>query len=95
MKFISNLSTEVVTTLKELMKNNANHRARVRAHAILLSDQGFKMKAIAEILFVSQVETISLWFKRWEIMGLVGLFDEGRPGRPEILREAEKIEAVK
>lgn len=94
MKFVSELSTAIVTTLKELMKNHNNHRARIRAHAVLLSDAGYKMEMIAEILFIAQIDTISRWFNRWEAIGLVGLFDEERSGRPEILTEKEKIDAI-
>lgn len=94
MKCIKKLEIEVVTTLKELIKNHSNHRARVRAHAILLSHSGYTMQEISNILFVSRVETISQWIDRWASAGLIGLFDNYRSGRPEILSIEEKAEAV-
>lgn len=95
MKFVKKLAEPVIITLKELMKNHHNHKARIRAHSILLSDSGYKMDQIADILFINQTDTISLWFNLWDSIGLIGLFDEKRSGRPEILSSDEKVEAIK
>jgi len=95
MRFVAKLTEPEAITLRELLKNHPNHRARTRAHAILLNNSGYKMQDIAKIFFVSQVDTISQWFTRWETIGIVGLFDEDRSGRPEILTPEEKVAAIK
>ncbi len=66
----------------------------MRAHAVLLSDAGFSRKELAAVFFISQADTISQWFNRWEHKGLSGLLDEERSGRPEILTDGEKADAI-
>jgi transposase len=95
MRFVEKLTEAERITLRELFKNHPNHRARTRAHAILLSSSGYTMKDIAKIFFVCQLDTISQWFTRWDTIGIVGLFDEFRSGRPEILTLEEKASAIK
>jgi len=95
MKFVLKLSEAELETLKELMRKHNNYRARIRAHAILLSHAGYKRKEIRRICFVKDVDTISSWFDRWESMGLVGVFDDERSGRPELLQTEEKVTVIK
>jgi transposase len=98
MKFVSPLTDPEYATLKEMMKNHGNYRVRMRAHSILLSSKGYKRKEIAKIYSVKDLDTISTWFNRWHSIGLVGLFDDERSGRPPLLSDEEKmtfIEMVK
>lgn len=94
MKFVSPLTEPEDVTLKEMMRNHGNYRARMRAHSILLSSNGYKMNEIAKIYSVKDLDTISSWFNRWKSMGLVGLFDDERSGRPPLLADEEKVTAI-
>ena len=94
MLFVRKLTEHEVVTLKELIKHHSNHRARTRAHAVLLSNDGRTRSDIATICFAEDCDTVSSWLKRWERMGLSGLFDKYRSGRPIILNDEEKVEAV-
>jgi transposase len=76
-------------TLEEVMKNQGHARQRMRAHGLLLSHRGFKIDEIAQAYTVDR-ETVVRWFNRWERLGLVGLQDSRRSGRPEKLTSEEQ-----
>ena len=83
MRYIA-LSEEERITLGELFKNHWNARQRTRAHALLLSERRCKINDIANIYLVDK-DTVSSWFDPWERLGIVGLQDDPRPGRPQKL----------
>jgi len=76
-------------TLEEVMKNQGHARQRRRAHGLLLSHRGFKIDEIAQAYAVDR-ETVVRWFNRWERLGIVGLQDRVRCGRPEKLTPEEQ-----
>jgi transposase len=76
-------------TLAEIMKHDAPPRARVRAHGILLSAQGMKIKEIAKIYQVDR-DTVATWIKKWEQHGVASLYDKPRSGRPPKLTPEEQ-----
>src|SRR4029434_7733623 len=76
-------------TLAEIMKHDATPRARVRAHGILLSAQGMKIKEIAKIYQVDR-DTVATWIKKWEQHGVASLYDKPRSGRTPKLTLAEQ-----
>jgi len=76
-------------TLAEIMKHEAIPRARVRAHGILLSSQGRKIKEIAKIYQVDS-DTVAPWIKQWERHGVASLYDKPRSGRPRKLTPEEQ-----
>jgi transposase len=71
------------------MKNDASHRARMRAHGLLLSSEGRTINTIAKIYHVDR-DTVSTWIKKWEKHGDKSLHDQPRSGRPTILNTTEK-----
>ena len=76
-------------TLAEIMTHEATPRARVRAHGILLSAQGMKIKEIAKIYQVDR-DTVATWIKKWEQHGVASLYDQPRSGRPRKLTLEEQ-----
>src|SRR4030095_7523156 len=68
---------------------DASHRARMRAHGLLLSNAGITIKAIAKIYHVDR-DTVSTWIKKWEKYGHKSLHDPPRSGRPTTLNATEK-----
>lgn len=88
MRYIELSEVEKVT-LEELFKHHRNSRQRQRAHGLLLSARGFSSDEIAEIYEVDR-DTVSSWFTRWEQLGLVGLQDAPRSGKPPKLTETEQ-----
>ena len=51
--------------LESTRKNDASHRARMRAHGLLLRSAGITIKAIAKIDHVDR-DTVSTWIKKWK-----------------------------
>ncbi|EDN66470.1 Transposase, IS630 [Beggiatoa sp. PS] len=88
-KFVYPLTEEQTNELKDIIKNSEKARTRQRAHAILLSSDGFSVGEIAKICKVDR-DTISRWIDKWEQLGLEGLKDKPRPGNPGILIQSEK-----
>ena len=89
MRYVRPLADKQRELLESTMKNDASHRARVRAHSLLLSSQGITIKAIAKIYHVDR-DTVSTWIKQWEKHGAKSLHDQPRSGRPPTLNATEK-----
>lgn len=84
-------------TLKEMYENHPSPQVRMRAHAVLLSNKGFEIKEIVEI-FDKCRQTVSEWIAAWRKLGITGLFNAFRKGRPKKLTEEEEdivLEAIK
>ena len=90
MKFVSRLTAEVKLTLSEAQQHHPSSRTRHRAHAIQLSNKSYTLSQLADVFSV-RCNTISQWIDDWELLGVVGLFDKPRSGRPAILT-ADEVE---
>jgi len=93
MKIVKPLSHDELITLQEAYANHPKKRVRIRAHAIILSNKNYPIKALADI-FDAKFETVSLWLDLWEQNGVSGLFDAPRKGRPSIYTSVD-IEVLK
>ena len=92
MRFIQDLSPETCNLLYRVYKESRHHRARQRAHCILLSFQGINTAALTAIFSVDRI-TIYNWFDAWEAHHFAGLYDKKRCGRPPKLTEGEQDKA--
>lgn len=88
MKFVKPLEQDTLLTLQEALHNHLSHRVRTRAHAILLSHKRYSLSQLSDVFDVCR-DTISQWIEEWESLGLVGLMDKPRCGRPPIFSEEE------
>jgi transposase len=88
-RYVRPLTEQQRILLENTIKNDASHRARMRAHGLLLSSEGITIKAIAKIYHVDR-DTVSTWIKKWEKYGDKSLHDQPRSGRPTILNTTEK-----
>src|SRR6266536_4021787 len=88
-RYVYPLTEQQREFLESTMKNDASHRARMRAHGILLSSEGITIKAIAKIYHVDR-DTVSTWIKKWGKHGDKSLHDQPRSGRPPTLNATEK-----
>ena len=57
MLIVNPLLPEEIQTLEDMHKNHPCHAPRIRAHAILLSDAGFKLSMIASVYGVCRQTT--------------------------------------
>src|SRR5467141_1420050 len=81
MRFIENVSQETISMLQRIYKHSKHHRARQRAHCLLLSFQRHTTTELVEIFQVDRI-TIYHWFHAWESRRLAGLYDQAKQGRP-------------
>ena len=84
MKYVSELTADELITLECAHKSHPSARVRSRAHVIILSHKHYKLKEIADICQMTR-QTVSAVTGKWEKLGLAGLYDSPRPGRPGIL----------
>lgn len=89
MKAIHPLSPNEQQTLEEAYRHHPSHRLRQRAWGLLLSHRGYLAIRLSELFEVRQ-ETVSAWFESWERLGVVGLLDQPRSGRPAIFSAQEQ-----
>ncbi len=84
------LSSETRAELESLANSRTLPHGQVRrAKIILTSAEGRSNKVIAGAVGLS-VQSVGKWRKRFLEQGLMGLYDERRPGRPRTIRD-EKI----
>src|SRR6184192_647163 len=88
-RYVCPLTEQQRALLESTMKNDASHRARMRAHGLVLSSEGITIKAIAKIYHVDR-DTVATWIKKWEKHGEKSLHDQPRSGRPSTLNATEK-----
>ncbi len=86
--FVSALSEFAQTSLQAMYQHHANYYTRLRAHSVLLSNDGWNVREIAKILGVNR-QSVASWLHAWEALGLCGLIEAPRRGRPKRLDEAE------
>ena len=90
---VNTLPPEEILTLEEMHKNHPCHAPRIRAHAILLSDNGFKLTELASIYNICR-QTAATWLHAWKDGGICALFDKPRSRSPHILCNEVKIDAI-
>lgn len=88
-KFACIESQEQRQQLIDMWKTHRCHYTRVRAHAILLSDQQYVISSIVDIFGVDR-DSVSSWIDRYAAGGAEALEDADHPGAPPILDDAEQ-----
>lgn len=89
MKYVKALLEAEITTLNEMYRNARLHRLRQRAHIILMSNRKLTIKEIASVTELDR-DTLSATLVAWETIGIIGLYDAKRTGRPGIYTDSEK-----
>jgi len=80
MKYITDLAEADQVALEQMHLHGPTARQRQRAHAVLLSAQGYKLDQLAGILR-SDRDTISGWLDQWQKQGLDAMADAPKSGR--------------
>jgi len=88
-KFADVKSDKQRRELTEMWKSHHCHYTRVRAHAILLSGQGYEISRIVDIFGVDR-DSVSSWIDRFNQGGASSLEDDDHPGAPPMLDDAEQ-----
>jgi transposase len=86
--------TEIIKKLAVISKNGKSKQERVRSHALILSNDGYKSQEIANIFDVTQ-RTVFQWFKDFKELGLDSLSIQSGRGRKTKLSVEKDLEIVK
>lgn len=78
MFFIREINPLSFKLLERIYRQSRHHQVRQRAHFLILASQGVKIEELIKIFQVSY-KTIYNWINRWELEGIVGLYN--KPGR--------------
>jgi transposase len=89
MRFVKPLSLETIHLLQRLYKQSKHYRVRQRAHWILLSAQGYRIRSLRDIFSVRR-RTIINWLNAWEARRFPGLYDLKGKGKKPTLTPAQK-----
>src|SRR5207253_11020283 len=90
-RYVCPLTENQRHTLAEITRHDAVPRARVRAHGILLSAQGMRIKEIAKIYQVDR-DTVATWIKKWEQSRMpVSMISPGVADHPSSLRKKKTL----
>src|SRR5690606_11065970 len=88
-KFASIKSPQQRDELIAIWKNDPHHYTRMRAHAVMLSSEGFEISTLVRIFSVDR-DSLTSWIDRFESGGPEALKDADRPGGPPKLNEEEQ-----
>jgi len=94
--FVKKLIVSEKAELEAGKKTGKSSSFRTRCHAILLSDKGYEIKQIADILDIHR-SSIYTWFSNWENNGIEGLKTKSGQGRkPKLcIDNEEHVKVVK
>lgn len=92
-KFATIQSPQQRDELIAIWKTDPHHYTRMRAHAVILSSEGFDISTLARIFSVDR-DSLTSWIDRFEAGGPEALKDADRPGGPTKLN-AEEQEILK
>ena len=87
--FVEKLTPEEKRELEEGKKTGKSSSFRTRCHAILLSDKGYDIGQITDILEVHR-SSVYTWFSAWKNKGIEGLKTKSGQGRKAVLRVDNK-----
>ena len=76
-----------------MVRNHSLSWVRVRANAVLHSENKLHMKRIAAVSGVCR-QAVSIWLDNWETKGICGLFDKAGRGRTATFLEHETSEII-
>lgn len=88
-KFVRPLSQADREFLQEVWREHSTFTVRCRAHAVLLSAEGYTVKDLQKVFDIRKATALA-WIDRWEERGRDGLEDDPRPGGPPILNQEEQ-----
>lgn len=88
------VSPQTRTELESLVRSRSLPAGLVqRARIVLRCDDGLSNQRVADELGLSR-QTVGKWRERFRIQGLMGLYDERRPGRPRTIEEEAIMELL-
>src|SRR4028119_496203 len=93
MMFIREINPLSSKLLERIYRQSRHHQVRQRAHCLILASQGIKVEELLKIFPVSY-KTIYNWFNRWELEGIVGLYNKPGQGCKSTFNSAQKQKII-
>ncbi len=93
MKFVNSLTEAEKITLEAMYNNHPLPMTRKRAQSILLSNQRYSIPYISEIVVACR-QSVSAWITNWDEIGIGGVIEKSRSGRPRKLTLEEENDAI-
>jgi len=84
---------EILQKLSKISKDGKTKQERIRAHALVLSNDGYKSQELANIFGVSQ-RTIFQWFRDFKERGIESLVQKSGRGRKKKLSKEKHLKIV-
>ena len=84
----------ILQKLLEISKKGKSKQERIRAHALVLSNEGKKSQELATIFDVTQ-RTVFQWFRDFKELGLDSLAQQSGRGRKTKLSADKDLDIVK
>lgn len=79
MIFLREINPITAKLLKRIYRQSRHEQVRQRAHCLILAADGVKVQELMKIFQVSY-KTIYNWFKRWELEGIIGIYNKSGRG---------------
>lgn len=93
MRYIQ-LKQDIAIQLQEIIKTDKRHKSRMRAQALLLSNQGKKITEIVDIIGYSQ-RTLYRWFDRFNDKNINSIHELLGRGRKPLLNVKEHSNSIR
>lgn len=89
MIFLREINPLSLKLLERIYRQSRYHQVRQRAHCLILAMQGVKLEKLI-IIFQVTYKTIYNWFERWELEGMMGLYNKRGKGRKSTFDSEQK-----
>ncbi len=91
MIFLGEINLLSLKLLERIYRQSRYHQVRQRAHFLILAGQGIELEELIKIFNVSY-KTIYNWINRWELEGMLGLYNKPGRGRKRIFKPEQEAE---
>ena len=91
MMFIREINPLSSKLLQRIYRQSRHHQVRQRAHCLILASQGVKKGELMNIFKISY-KTLYNWFNRWELEGMIGLYNKPGRGSKPLFNSSQKAQ---
>ncbi len=91
MMFIREINPLSSKLLQRIHRQSRHHQVRQRAHCLILASQGVKKGELMNIFKISY-KTLYNWFNRWELEGMIGLYNKPGRGSKPLFNSSQKAQ---
>ena len=90
MMFIRGINPLSSKLLQRIHRQSRHHQVRQRAHCLILASR-VKKRELMNIFSISY-KTLYNWFNRWELGGMIGLYNKPERGEAALFNSSQKAQ---